>query len=526
MKRKALLLHPPYYEFGDYGYHDMPPMGLLKIARHLKRKGVEVEYVDFSMPMRLADVNRNLKETFTEAPFVKYVECGNYESEGIVKPQKYYGASHDQIRQVIRQSNPTEIWLSTGLTYYWEGARDVAIICKDEYPNVPLLVGGIYASLYPQHCADNLPCDYVHRGPMDDIDDLMPDYSVDKMRHRSTVRTIQMGKGCNVNPPCSFCAVVAMDPKFKSIKPDPLFSYIKQEHADGVNFFKFWSSQLLVPKKNIVDLLTKIVASDMNIQMVASEGVQPSLFDQEVSDLMYKAGFHTVSIPMESIDETSVEDFRKPSDFNDYEKAVQCAQHSGFETIKTFVMLGIPGQTYDEIIHSIVDCWARGTQAALHQYTPIPGSHDWTRFTQFHGISPEKLHPSLWPGASDDLRVEYLEEIKRVARMGPLGLDEFYGTDNVRVSEIWELYMKWSKSYGIFDDESKIYVTPLAVEGYKSKWLRGLEKLSLMERKKEDINTTRRTECHTANQYSKKQKTRRQIVLSTSERSNSQLQNA
>lgn len=483
MKRKALLIHPPYYEFGDYGYHDMPPMGLLKIARHLKQKGVEVEYHDFSNPMRLADVSVNLKDTFKDAPFVKYVECGNYESEGIVKPQKYYGAPHSVIRQIIRESNPTEIWLSTGLTYYWEGARDVAIIAKEEHPNVPLLVGGIYATLYPEHCRTHLPADYVHVGPMDDIDELMPDYSVDNLRADSTVRTIQMGKGCNVSPPCSFCAVVAMDPKFKSIKPDVLFSYINKEVNNGVNFFKMWSSQLLVPQKRMIELMEKIIAFKLDIQMVASEGVQPSLFTQQISDLMLKAGFHTVSIPMESIDENAVEDFRKPSDFNDYERAVTHAQTSGFKNIKSFVMMGIPGQTYDDMIHAIVDCWARGTSAALHQYTPIPGSYDWTRFEQFHGISPEKLHPSLWPGADDNQKVEYLEEIKRCARLGPIGISD--DAEQIKIPEIRDLYLKWCRSYKLFNENDEyLYVTPLAIEGYESQWITTLRSRGLWNNKK------------------------------------------
>lgn len=487
MKRKALLLHPGYYEFGDYGYHDMPPMGLLKIARHLKQKGVEVEYHDFSHPMRVADVGVNLKDTI-KGHFVKYVPCGNYESEGIVKPQKYYGAPHQTIREVIRNAKPTEIWLGTSLTYYWEAARDVAIICKEEHPNVPLLVGGIYATLYPEHCRTHLPCDYVHRGPFDDIDDLLPDYSVDDLRVKSTVRTIQLGKGCNVNPPCSFCAVVAMDPKFKALQADPLFSYMLQEHAQGVNFFRFWSSQLLVPKKRFIDLLDKIIARDMKIQMVASEGVQPSHFDQEVSDKMFKAGFHTVSIPMESIDADKVEDFRKPSDFSDYEKAVYYAQKSGFERIKSFVMVGIPGQTYDEMIHSIVDCWARDTQAAIHQYTPIPGSYDWTRFTQFHDKSPELLHPSLWSGASDDMKVSYLEELKRVAKIGPIGMAEKYGTKEMRVPEIWDIYLEWCKIYKIYNANNEyLFTTPLALKGYESKWQKTMKSRKLW---KKSLETT------------------------------------
>jgi radical SAM superfamily enzyme YgiQ (UPF0313 family) len=475
--RKVLLLHPPYYEFGDYGYHDMPPMGLLKIARYLKNKNVDFEYYDFSHPMRIAHNNVNLKDSHREAPFVRYIKCGNFENEGIVKPQKYYGAPHSIIRQKIRDANPTEIWISTNLTYYWEGARDVAIICKDEHPDVPVLIGGIYASLMPDHCSKNIPNDYVHIGPFEDIDDLMPDYSVDNLRKDSSIRTIQLGKGCNVNPPCSFCAVVSMDPKFKSLKPDPLMSYILQEHGNGVNFFKFWSSQLLVPQSRIIELMKKIINSGIKIQMVASEGVQPSLFTQEISDLMYKAGFASVSIPMESINEDQVKDFRKPSDFNDYEKAVEIAQKSGFDFIKSFVMAGIPGQTYDEIIHAIVDCWARGVHSAIHQYTPIPGSYDWTRFTQFHNKSPEELHPSLWPGASEDLTVESLEEIKRISSIGPYYFKSFYIKEDKKNPLLWEIFRKYCEEYGIFNKDLKYnFKTPLSIKEYVPRWLHLLRK--------------------------------------------------
>lgn len=468
MKRKVLLLSPGYFEFGDYGYHDMPNMGLLKIARYFKNTGVDFEYYDFSLPPRLCNTNFNLKNTFKNAPFVKYVECGNYKSEGILKPQKYYGASYSSIVDIIKEADPTEIWISSGLTYYWESVRDLVNICKEIHPNIPVLVGGIYATLWPQHCKDNMPVDYVHVGPLDDIDDLMPYYEADNLRAHSNTRTIQLGKGCNVNPPCSFCAVVAMDPKFKALKPDVLFNYIKEEHSKGVTFFRFWASQLLVPQDRIIKLLNKIIESNIKIEMVASEGVQPNLFTQSISDLMLKAGFSFVSIPMESINDNQVKDFRKPSDFNDYEKAVLHAQTSGFKRIKSFVMAGVPGQTYEEIIRAILDCWARDVTPALHQYTPIPGSYDWTRYTQFHNISPEKLHPSLWPGASDSLKVEYLEDLKRIAKMGPLGLED---KSNLKIKEIWDIYQDWARRYDILDKNGKYtYKSILAKPGYTSDW--------------------------------------------------------
>jgi len=475
MKRKVLLISPGYYEFGDYGYHDMPPMGLLKIAKYFKINNVDFDYCDFSLPPKVGNTSVNLKFIYKNAPFNRYIKCGNFENEGILKPQKYYGAPLSVIKQKLIDSKPTEIWLSTGLTYYWEAARDIAEMCKSLYPDVPLLVGGIYATLWPQHCNDFLGADYVHKGPLDDIDDLFPDYSVDLNRKYSTIRTLQLGKGCNVNPPCSFCAVVAMDPKFKALSASSLFDYIKSEADNGVSLFRFWASQLLVPPGRLIDLLERIKYSGLKINMVASEGVQPSLFTQKISDLMYGSGFSSVSIPMESINEDQVKDFRKPSDFNDYEVAVRRAQQSGFGLIKSFVMLGIPGQTYDEIIHAIVDCWARDVAPALHQYTPIPGSFDWERFTQFHSKSPEELHPSLWPGANKDMTVSCLEEIKKVAKIGPVNFYKYINTEVAAEKEIWQLYRKWMIKYGILSTGNVYnFKAPLALTGYVSDWMAGI----------------------------------------------------
>jgi hypothetical protein len=444
-------------------------MGLLKIGAYLKEKGEHVELLDCSIPARLSNTGGNLKTYYKHAPFVRMVKCGNYEQEGISKGQKYYGLPHRLIEQRIKAAQPTEIWIGSGLTYYWESVRDIAITAKRIYPDVPVLLGGIYPTLYPKHSADNIPADFIQVGPMDDIDDYFPDYSL-YTDTCDTTRTVQLGKGCNVSPPCSFCAVVAMDPKFKSVAADKTFAYFKKEYEKNhVNFFRIWSSQLLVPRSRFKNLMKMVIESEMKINLVASEGVQPSLFDQETSDLMYKAGFVAVSIPMESIDDDMVDSFRKPSDFNDYEGAVANAQRSGFKDIKSFVMLGIPGQTLDEMVKGIVHCWANDTIPALHQYTPIPGSHDWTIFKQFHDKSPEELHPSLWPGASPDMPVQMLEEIKKIAGVGPYRLmDAYRNSGLVTVQYVWDAFIKWSRHYGIVKGDQPTNERPLVLPGYMS----------------------------------------------------------
>lgn len=471
MRRKLLLINPGFYEIGDYGYYDMPPMGLLKIARYFSNQKVDFDYLDCSIPPRICDTSINLKSYVKDAPFVRMIKCGNFKNEGIMKSQKYYGMPHSQIRQRIRKANPTEIWIGSGLTYYWESIKDIVRICRDELPNTPILLGGIYPTLCPEHANKHIAPDYLHMGALEDIDNLFPDYSVDPNRSMSSIRTIQLGQGCNVNPPCSFCAVVAMSPKFTFLKAESIFNYIKEEYSKGVNFFRFWASQLLVPPERFISLLKLIVSSGIEIKMVASEGVQPSLFNQNISNLMKQAGFMSVSIPMESIVDKEVKDFRKPSDFNDYEIAVANAQRSGFGLIKSFVMVGIPGQNYSDIIHAIVDCWARDVMPAIHQYTPIPGSEDWTKFPQFHSLPIEELHPSLWPGASNDLKVSCLEEIKRIAKIGLYNFADLLDNNSKRYeSIIWDLFSDWCHKYGLLDNNKLTYNRPLALDGYESNW--------------------------------------------------------
>jgi hypothetical protein len=477
LKRKVLLIKPGIHEVGDYGNYYQPPMGLLKIGRYFKNKGIDVSYLDASMPLRLAGGGLNTKALYPDAPFTRYLPCGNYKNEKIAKAQRFYGMPQTDLRNSIADSKATEVWIGAGLTYYWEGVRDIASIVRQELPGAAILLGGIYPTLWPEHAVNNIDCDYVHKGPLDDIDDLMPDYDLDSTT--SSIRTIQLGKGCNVNPPCSFCAVVAMDPKFKVLASDVVFKYMQEEYKKGGDFWQLWSSQLLVPPDRFKRLLKEIISSGMKIKMVASEGVQASLFTNEIAELMVKAGFISISVPMETISDDMNKEFRKPGNFNDYEKAVTCAQNAGFKRIKSFVMVGVPGQSYDEIVHAIVDCWARDTLPALHQYTPIPGSFDWNRFTQFHGVSPELLHPSLWPGASKDLTVMELEEIKGIAHLG-LKMFHKHKSDKALhlVSHIWESFDKWCKIYGLIGQSGISDLRPLALKGYTSSYTDSLSSIS------------------------------------------------
>ncbi|WP_027719511.1 hypothetical protein [Desulfovirgula thermocuniculi] len=77
------------------------------------------------------------------------------------------------------------------------------------FPGKPVVLGGIYASLMPEHAEEEIKPDYLWRGVIPELDEVLPDYSLVPWWDGSLVFT---SRGCIRR--CPFCAVPKLEPEF------------------------------------------------------------------------------------------------------------------------------------------------------------------------------------------------------------------------------------------------------------------------------------------------------------------------
>lgn len=154
-----LLVEPDYRV-------SLPPLGLLKIASYLRNKGEQVQLVK-----------------------------GNVRAD----------------------QPPSKIYVTSVFTWEWKAVWSAISHYKSLYPTAEVVLGGIYASLMPDH-AKKSGADAIHTGLCPKFDDVMPAYDLVPEWDGSLIHT---SRGCVRK--CSFCPVRMLEGDIRktvdSIKP-------------------------------------------------------------------------------------------------------------------------------------------------------------------------------------------------------------------------------------------------------------------------------------------------------------------
>jgi radical SAM superfamily enzyme YgiQ (UPF0313 family) len=157
---KILLVEPEYYS-------RFPPLGLLKLSAYHKSKGDAVHLV----------------RGCVQAPFY-----------------------------------PDRIYVTSLFTWAWRPVWRAVRYYKEIYPEAEVWLGGLYASLMPEHAAKS-GADVVFRGVIEDVEDLMPDYEILETSERWKKwdgSIIFTSRGCNNR--CPYCAVWRIEGPLNSAK--------------------------------------------------------------------------------------------------------------------------------------------------------------------------------------------------------------------------------------------------------------------------------------------------------------------
>ena len=166
-KPRVLLINPPIY---DFAYFDLfsKPLGLLPSWRMAeKRTGGETIHINALDPYDRASVLKlgpqKRKANGTGKIFRQAIP---WPEEKISIGRRYarYGILEESLAEKMAGLQPDLILITSGMTYWYEGVREAVDLCRRIHPNVPVAVGGIYATLMEDHCRRVCSPDYVLKG--------------------------------------------------------------------------------------------------------------------------------------------------------------------------------------------------------------------------------------------------------------------------------------------------------------------------------------------------------------------------
>lgn len=159
MKPRILLINPWIHDFAAFNLWARP-LGLLKVAEYLSAFDADLLFIDCT-------------DSFDRSAH----GIGKYRSEIIPKPDpvraipryyKRYGITIQDFRSRIESLLPFDIVLITSVMAYWyPGVQETIRLLRESAGKVPIVLGGIYPTLYHDHAVKNAGADRIYAGRVD-----------------------------------------------------------------------------------------------------------------------------------------------------------------------------------------------------------------------------------------------------------------------------------------------------------------------------------------------------------------------
>lgn len=251
--------------------------------------------------------------------------------------------------------NPDLICLSSYFVYRAPYTKKTVDYCRKYFPNVKIVVGGIYPMLLPEHCKEYTQCDYVITEISKEAEELIPAYDLVHTNHQVLFTT----RGCVRR--CDFCSVYKIEPEWtykKTIKNEVLFKNIL-----------FYDNNLLA-NPYIEDILNELVElkKQRKIKYVkAQSGLDVRILSKKphIGKLLKNAGFRGISLAWDG-------DFK---DLKYIKKAINILVENGYslKNINIFILYNYHNMNYEDIERKRLECAKLGVRVITLRYTPM----DW-----------------------------------------------------------------------------------------------------------------------------------------------------
>lgn len=422
-KTRILCVNPWIHDFAAYDVW-ASPMGILILAALLRDKGFQVSYIDCLDRFHPRSTKKAPLSKQGRGPYLKSRLPHPKGLEGTDRRFSRYGIPPEWLKDDLRSMERPDLVLVTSMMTYWAGGvRETIALIKETWPDAPVVLGGIYATLCTDHAlahsgadrvvtgaAEHILFDLVEEftgihteeaGDLKNLDNLP--YPACDLQHSIPHIPIRTSRGCPNR--CAYCASGYLSPGFSRRSPENVVDEIQFWHKRyAVNDFAFYDDALLTnPEKHARKIFQNIIDRNLNLRFHTPNALHVREIDDSLAQLMRKAGFHTLRLGVESTDFSQRKNLDNKISETDFRRAVTALKKAGFrkEQIGAYLLVGLPGQTLAEAEHSIREVLASGITPVLTFYTPIPHTALWDEAVK-HSSYPLELDPvftnnSIWP---------------------------------------------------------------------------------------------------------------------------------
>ncbi len=401
MRYRVLLINPWIYDFAAFNLWARP-LGLMRVAEHLSAFDAEMSLIDC-----------------TESFGPKQYGAGKFRSEIVEKPDalkkipryyRRYGIGADEFTGRLRSLMPVDFIMMTSVMSYWyPGVQKAIELVRAAAGDVPVILGGIYASLYHEHAAMRSGADFVYKGHVrESLNFALYTFGFKLKRKRAALpyhrlnlykawpfAPVLTSTGCPCR--CSYCASALLAPGYEKRPADAVIEEIGELYDQGVRDYAFYDDALLMDSENhIKPILRSIAHNRPGIRFHTPNGLHAKGIDAELADLMKASNFKTLRLSLETINDARQKATGGKVSPGDMEKAVSLLKQRGFtkNEIGVYLMCGLPGQETGEVREGISFLKSLGVRIYLNEFSPIRRTKLWEELVQ-KGVIPDNMDPLL-----------------------------------------------------------------------------------------------------------------------------------
>ena len=290
----------------------------------------------------------------------------------------------------IKKFGPDLIGVSM-LTYKYRETYGLIKSIKEQFPNLPIIVGGAHVSTLREEVLNE--CESIDYGFVRDSEESIVEfcngvepreikgliyrengdavytgdrhyaknldeikwpkqYGIELDRYLSAEILILSSRGCPYS--CIFCPVfLAIGKKLRMRTPRDVVDEIGYWYEQGYRRFAILDDNFTFYKERTIEICTEIKKRKFDdLILRCGNGIRADRVDKEVLQAMKEAGFTYVSYGVESGSDAVLKTLKKGEKLEEIETAIKISTDLGFD-VTLFFVVGSPGETVADVEQSI-----------------------------------------------------------------------------------------------------------------------------------------------------------------------------
>jgi radical SAM superfamily enzyme YgiQ (UPF0313 family) len=421
MQPKILLVNPPIYDFSAYDFW-LKPYGLLRVAGYLRGQ-VQLslfDYLDRFHPLAPSHPAQR-PGTWERGPF--YAENVPKPAPFATIPRTYrrYGLPRSLFQTLLAEASPFDVALiQTVMTYWYPGVQEVIEDIRAYSPQTTIVLGGVYATLCPQHARGlgaDLVIDRDHLEPLWQLLRLTPQLQeVPLWEAYADLRVgiLKLADGCPFK--CTYCSVPQVYPPFAARPLERALAELAWLRQCGAQHIAFYDDALLFkPDQILLPFLRQVMQRGLEAHFHTPNALNARFITKDMVRLMVQAGFRTFYLGFESSAYTWQRHTGGKVYAHELEQAVEHLVSAGADIrqITAYLIIAHPQTDQQDIEASMHFAHGLGLRLMLSEFSPIPGTPDGERCRQWIDLDEPLWHnktvfPLVLLGAAEVQRLKAL----------------------------------------------------------------------------------------------------------------------